>query len=261
LSFTDFRVKEGRELSSSNMAKIKIAHDILAEMGGNDVCTCQGGNSGNLDNDDDENDGATRDYAPLFEALSAQTKAIGDFIEAVKSLGSLEEKQQALQASLKAVEDSVELYNKELAALQIKQKKAVQDVNNLADSVTALKNMPLGDPRALAGRSVTQQLGVVDLKDMLPVNQEHWTLEDCLAQTSKTVKTLGDGTTLTYRHWPSGVGKGLQGEVEGGVRPPLSNAQKTRMSVASRMDYEAGLESFVPVTPNDDLEDILARQR
>lgn len=256
LSFADFIVKEGRAINAENMKKLKDAHDILASMGGSEVCSSAPDNTDDdLDNDNDTNDGATRDYTPLFDALSAQTKALDGFIESVKAAKDLQVDIEAVRTSIKAVADSVELYQKEIAALNLKHKKAVKEVNDLAESVQTLKNMPLGDPTRL-NRSVTQEQGTVDLKDFLAINKESWTLEEALEQTVVTQKTLGDGRTLSYRHWPSGVG----GNVENGVRPALTNAQKAKMGIASWSDYESGLEALVPIVPGNDPVELLARQ-
>ena len=248
--------KEGRAISTENMKSLKVAHDALATVGGSEVCSNAPENDGNDNEDDgvDDGDGSTKGLDPalvttLHETVEKQTLAVNALVDAIKSAQHIE----------KALEQ-VELVNKEVAVLAIKFKTAKTDINALADTVQALKDMPVGDPRSVKRSLNLEGEAVVDLKDLLPINQEHWTLESALQKTMTKTKTLHNGDTLTMLVWPAGVGKGLIGDVEGGVRPALSRKQISMTPPMMMIAYESGDSAEVVLTPGDYPEELLARQ-
>lgn len=273
LSFTDLlTVKDGREISAKNAAKLKEAHDAIASIGGSDVCSMASSNDADTQDDTDDSDDETtksikallKDAASLIALqtdaineqrgiIDQQHKAIGELVLAVKDA-------KVIEASVLKSAEQVAATSKELEAIALKHKKAVKDVNAIAASIDSLKAMPLGDPRNFQ-RSVTLSgEGVVSAKDFLAINDTTETLEEALQHTEIRVKTLANGNTMRVRYWPSGVGKGVVGEVEGGVRPALGPIQRKNMNVTDWYLYESGeSEVSVPIVPGEDAADILAK--
>ena len=143
--------------------------------------------------------------------------------------------QKAIDGAMSEARKSLELLNRE------------QHI--LLETVAKLKDMPLGRPTSL-NRTIVQDERAATLEDLLSINAPEpvaaETLTQALAQTEiveKSVYTSGKETKSHFRHWPQGVG----GPVGKGVRPALTNDQKSLMMPYEWGVYALGGEVDVPL--------------
>src|SRR6266487_2605292 len=218
-SLRDFMVKEGRELSTANVAVIKTMHDLCASMHPD---VCKGASMGNQGTDVENarqdaeyqmgnENGAGKAYEPLTEAMQLLAKALDNLhIPAITN-----EVQQA-QKALDTIKQQIGAKDREL--------------KTLSSNIAALSNAPLGRPTQL-NRSIVGEASYVDMK---LASGERVTPQDILALTS--VKAIGQSR---YRYWPSEVGNGM--------RPELSTDQKSLMHPYDVIAYQDGKEAYIPM--------------
>ena len=247
--------KEGREISGKNAAIHQQIHDLLHAMHP-DGTLCKNGPMGDQlsgDGTAHQSEGISVEEARQQAANMGQgqpseymnTDSLTALNNLAKSFESFNVKavveasvKQAVDAAITDARKNLELLNREQQVLM--------------DNIAKLKNMPLGNPTRL-NRTVVQDERAASYEDMLSVNQQQktlpgpsQTLAEALAQTSvvkKSVYLNGQETETRYRHWPEGVG----GPVGKGVRPALTNDQKTFMMPHEWGIYNIGGAVDVPL--------------
>lgn len=216
--FDTFLQKEGKELNEKNRGLISLMHDHaksvhdLAAAMHPDCCKCDGMSGSGTDFESARQDAQVQ-MGQIADGLTRSMDLLAQALQKF-SIGNLEQNFNRMKSEESAL-------HKELA--------------NLKSNINALKNMPLGRPTQL-NRSVE---GEATYDDMRMAAGQHVTLAEVLKGTKKV-----EINKSSYRYWPANVGVG--------IRPTLTNDQKSLMTANDILSYQDGGAAHVPMLIDDE---------
>lgn len=216
-----FKIAEGRELSDKNKRILQSIHDGVKSM---HPAVCGEENAMSIDDlarslhPDTRKDMTLQQVQVYQESMEKQLEVFTRLTEAIESVTAKDLIEGAISNAFKK--------------FRIEQEEIVQMFKRL-------KDMPLGRPTNLVGRTVEpQDEGVAHYHDFLQSRAgKPWSLEEALAQT-----IVEEYRGMPCRRWEDGIG----GDVSSGVRPRLTEHQKTYMSPSEILRYNKGEKAFVP---------------
>lgn len=213
--------KDGREISNKNMKRIKAIHDHASAMVP-EVCSMK---SETVDEATDEAR-MQGEGQPIQQYPSMAGDTLNNSIEAIDKLTkSLE------SVTVKSIVESV--VGAALDESRHTLETLRQEQRTLIDNIRKLKEMPLGRPTTLVGRTVVQEEGVASYDEMRQAGI------NMLEQSEDDLEVVTRGS-LKYRLWPKGF--------RSGQRPLLSEMQKTYMSPLDYAPYmNADRDVLVPI--------------
>jgi hypothetical protein len=219
-------------LGSPDMQRLQAIHDMVAAMTNGQVC--EGYEDDDQDDDDVSGNGPLAVSYDLTQNVALLSKSIGEYHQATVDLFDLKK--------------DAEIAKKELGLAQEQIATLAAEVEKAQHTISALKDMPLGNP-VMHNRTVHADDSVVSHEEMLRVQQSTKaeavatdSLPAALGLTQIKGFSLADGRYMKYRCWPDGVG----GSVKNGVRPELTSDQISMMSFTDIYSYREGREAKVP---------------
>jgi hypothetical protein len=214
--------------SPEQMGHVQAIHDHAAAMGGCSY-TENATNVSDARNEAALGAGRQVNSGDHMAGLNKLNETLGGLAKAFEGLNVKE-----MQENVTSVKRELGEAQKQIDALYAEAAKA-------SDTITSLKNLPLGNPVHLS-RSVSVSDGITTHQELLAIKDSSATSEDtleaALALTMIKTETLRNGAKFSYRMWPTSVGKG--------IRPELTSNQRMFMQIEEIKAYESGLEARVP---------------
>lgn len=229
-SLSGIATKSGKEISAKNGAIVqKIMHCSMALGAACPSCGATGAQSETVDEATDEarmqGEGQPIQQYPsmagdtLNNSLTNSLEVIGNLTKSLESMTVKSIVKSEIDAALDESRRTLETLR--------------QEQRTLIDNIRKLKELPLGRPTTLIGRTVVQEEGTASYDEMRQAGV------NMLEQSDDDLEVVTRGS-LKYRLWPKGF--------KSGQRPALTEMQKTFMSPLDYAPYHTGdRDVFVPV--------------
>lgn len=208
----------------------KKMHDLLQTM--TDGAVCQSTTVPDAEQQAAEQEGNPVDVT-VMNSLAEKMGLMAKSLDGLQAL--------TLQKDVTKTREDIAAAQQELGVLQAEILKA-------GETLTSIKNMPLGNPIHQA-RSVSPQDAIVSRGELLGVDEMLATQESLALAFQRTEierEQYANGQSMQYRRWPEGIG----GSVAKGVRPPLTANQIQFMSFDDMKAYRDGGAARVPLLDN-----------
>lgn len=219
--FAFMLTKEGRELNEKNRKIIKSMHDYGkavhdgASAMSPEACDCE---AKTVDEATDEARMQGEGKPPSEQySYTESIKAVNDLTKALSEIRVKSLVKDEVSTALEEAQKTLDTLNQEHQRVLREQQMIVRNIHKL-------KEMPLGRPTTLVGRTTVQAEDTATYEDMLSAGT---TLE----MSVKDLEIVQHGS-MKYRVWPKGF--------KVGERPPLTSEQKTFMNPQDYWHYDQG---------------------
>lgn len=218
--------KAGREISAKNGAIVqKIMHCSMALGASCPSCGATGVQSETVDEATDEAR-MQGEGQPIQQYPSMAGDTLNNSIEAINNLTKSLEAMTVKSIVKSEIDAVLDESRKSLEALRLEQR-------TLIDNIRKLKELPLGRPTAMLGRTVVQEEGTASYDEMRQAGV------NMLEQSEDDLEVISRGG-IKYKRWPISFKKDQ--------RPALTSYQLTHMSPLDYPHYmQATRDVWVPI--------------